>query len=397
MDEGIETVLDNLERRAGVGGITLAVAYHHGRDIFPHNPVQKVRFLEGGAVFFRPELDRYERLRIHPHVSKLAQECDVLDELVTAVERRSMAVHAWTVFLHNSTLGARYPDCVCRNAFGDPYFTELCPANPDVRAYVTTLATDIARYGVHTIVAESLHYHPLEHGFHHERYLIELGAIARYLLGLCFCHHCRGAARRRDVDVELVQDTAREEVARVFDEDPKNVPSEVDLDEVARLAGGEMGRYLEARNHTVASLVTEVREALVDSGTRVAFMDLSGAVKGYATGRPTGNASASISWRLGVNLPQIATSANELEVIGYAFDPERLRFDVEAYRADVRERTRLALALRPLPPDCESTENLAEKIGLARELGITRVDFYHYGFMRLRTLDRIQEALSASR
>jgi hypothetical protein len=248
MDEGIETVLDNLERRAGVRGITLAVAYHHGRDIFPHGPVQKVRFLEGGAIFFRPELNRYERLRIHPHVSKLAQDSDVLDELVTAVERRSMSVHAWTVFLHNSTLGARYPDCVCRNAFGDPYFTDLCPANPDVRAYVTTLTADIARYRVHTIVAESLHYHPLEHGFHHERYLIELGAMARYLLGLCFCNHCRAEARRRDVDVELVQRTVREEVGRVFDEEPKNVSSKVDFEEVARLAGGEMGHYLEARN-----------------------------------------------------------------------------------------------------------------------------------------------------
>ena len=397
MDEGIETVLDNLERRAGVGGITFAAAYHHGRDIFPHDPVQKVRFLEGGAIFFRPELNRYERLRIHPHVSKLAQDSDVLDELVTAVERRSMSVHAWTVFLHNSTLGARYPDCVCRNAFGDPYFTDLCPANPDVRAYVTTLTADIARYRVHTIVAESLHYHPLEHGFHHERYLIELGAMARYLLGLCFCNHCRAEARRRDVDVELVQRTVREEVGRVFDEEPKNVSSKVDFEEVARLAGGEMGHYLEARNHTVASLVTEVREALAGSGTRFAFMDSSGAVKGYQTGRPTGDASASISWRLGVNLPQIAKSAEELEVIGYAFDPERLRFDLESYRTNTRERTTLTLALRPLSPDCESAENLAEKIGLARELGITRVDFYHYGFMRLRTLDWIQEALAANR
>jgi len=397
IDEGIETVLDNLEQRAGVRGITLAVAYHHGRDIFPHNPVHKVRFLEGGAVFFRPEPNRYEPLRIHPHVSKLAQQRDVLAELFTAAERRSMNVHAWTVFLHNSTLGAQYPDCVCRNAFGDPYYTDLCPANPDVRAYVTALATDIARYGIRTIVAESLHYHPLEHGFHHERYFIELGATARYLLGLCFCQHCRTSARRRDVDVDLVQGIARQEVGRVFDDDPKNLPSEVDPHEVARLADGEMGRYLEARNHTVASLVTEVRAALGDSGTRLAFMDLSGAVKGYATGKPTGDASASISWRLGINLPEIATGADELEIIGYAFDPQRLLFDVEAYRANLPESTNLALALRPLPPDCESTDNLAEKIGLARALGIVRVDFYHYGFMRLRTLDWIQEALSTGR
>jgi hypothetical protein len=32
---------------------------------------------------------------------------------------------------------------------------------------------------------------------------------------------------------------------------------------------------------------------------------------------------------------------------------------------------------------------------LARELGLARVDFYHYGLMRLDALDRIGAALSA--
>ena len=47
-------MLDNVEQRGGLGGVTVAAAYHEGRDVFPHNPVHKVRFLEGGAVFFPP-------------------------------------------------------------------------------------------------------------------------------------------------------------------------------------------------------------------------------------------------------------------------------------------------------------------------------------------------------
>ena len=39
---------------AASAAITVAAAYHEGRDVFPHNPVRKVRFLEGGAVFFPP-------------------------------------------------------------------------------------------------------------------------------------------------------------------------------------------------------------------------------------------------------------------------------------------------------------------------------------------------------
>jgi hypothetical protein len=63
-DEGVETVLHNVGERAGLGGVTLAAAYHHGRDIFPHNPARKVHFLDGGAVFFQPDLARYRGLTL---------------------------------------------------------------------------------------------------------------------------------------------------------------------------------------------------------------------------------------------------------------------------------------------------------------------------------------------
>ena len=54
-DEGLDVVLDNVQERAGLGGLTLAAAYHDARDLFPHNPISKVRYLEGGAVFFQPD------------------------------------------------------------------------------------------------------------------------------------------------------------------------------------------------------------------------------------------------------------------------------------------------------------------------------------------------------
>src|SRR5918995_665560 len=70
-DEGVGTVLDNVQNRAGVNGLTMAVAYHDARDVFPHNPVRKVRYLEGGALFFPPDVARYGDLQ--PRVSELAR------------------------------------------------------------------------------------------------------------------------------------------------------------------------------------------------------------------------------------------------------------------------------------------------------------------------------------
>lgn len=393
VDEGLETVLDRLQE-ARLGGVTLAASYHHGRDIFPHNPKRKVHFLEGGALFFRPAQERYADLRIQPNVSRLARQVDVLTELRAAADRRSMGVHAWTVFLHNSTLGQRYPDCTPENAFGDRYLTDLCPANPDVRAYVRALSADIAAHQADTIVSESLHYHPLEHGFHHERYFIDLGARSRYLLGLCFCSHCVAAASRRGVGSDAVRRFVRQELQRVFDGSAEDRSEEITREEIASLAAGEMAGYLEAREENVSTLVAEAADAVAGTRTRFTFMDLSGAVKGYATGRPTGDAAPTIAWKLGVNIDGVAQACHGLEAIGYAADADRLRFDLEAYRALLQTGGSLASALRPMKPDCDGPRNLALKLEVARALNLKRVDFYHYGFMRLAQLAWVQEALA---
>jgi hypothetical protein len=391
VDEGVDAVLDNVAERAGVGGVTMAAAYHHGRDIFPHNPRRKVHFLEGGTVFFRPEPGRYGRLR--PLVSRLAEQSDVLADLVDAARARSLKVRAWTVFLHNYALGEANPDCACQNAFGDRHLTDLCPANPRVREYVRGLSADIAAHGVSAITAESLHYHGVEHGFHHERYFIELGPLGRYLLGLCFCEHCLAAARRDGVDGERLRAEARRELERRFAGRPDPEPAEFDRQRVAAFAGGELGGYLESRARTVATLVGECAQAARAEGAGFAFIDLSGAVKGYATGRPTGGAAPTIAWQFGIDVAAVAAACGQVEAIGYAADPERLRLDLAAYRALVGPDNRLSVIMRPMAPDCDSAENLALKLDVAAEAGCVEAGFYHYGFMRLESLDLIRDAL----
>jgi hypothetical protein len=377
-DEGVDAVLDNVQRRAGLGGITVAAAYHEARDIFPHNPVRKVRFLENGAIFFRPDPVRWRDIRLQPPVSEAA---DAFPEFVAGATSRGLSVHAWVVFLHNGALAERNTDCAPQNAYGDPYLTELCPANPDVRAYARVLAAEVARLGVATIVAESLHYHPLEHGYSHERYFVPLGPRARYLLGLCFCPHCLEAAARAGSDGERLRAAVRAELERVFD-GAEEAPFEVE--EV-------LADYARVREEVVTSLAAEVAAAARAEGAEFTFMDLSGAVKGYATGQPSGEAAPNIAWQLGVDVAAVAKVCGGLEAIGYARDAERLRIDLEAYRRLVGEAP-LNVILRPAPPDCDSPQNLREKIRLAGELNLARVDFYHYGLMRLDALDLIREA-----
>jgi hypothetical protein len=393
VDEGMANVLDNVAGRAGVGGVTMAAAYHHGRDIFPHNPAHKVHFLDGGSVFFQPNPKRYRGLMLQPRVSGLARESDVLADLSREAKARSLRTRAWTVYLHNYTLGEAHPDCACRNAFGDVHLTDLCPSNPDVRAYVKALTADIASKGVATVVAESLHFHSLEHGFHHERYFIDIGALGRYLLGLCFCEHCVAAARDRGVNVDALRTQSRRELERRFESQPEAESSELVRETVGAFAGGELAAYLDTRCVTVTSLVAEAAEAAAAEGAGLAFIDLSGAVKGYATGHPQGDPAPATAWQFGIDVGEVAAVAGQVEAIGYAADPERLRLDLNAYRDTIGPDHRLSVILRPMAPDCDSAENLAQKLAVAREAGAVEAGFYHYGFMRLESLDLIRSAL----
>ena len=393
-DEGLEVVLDNVQHRAGVEELTLAVAYHDGRDIFPHNPVRKVRYLEGGTVFFRPDEGRYDGLRLRPRVGELARRGDPLGELCEAAGEREMGVNAWIVFLHNDRLGFEQPECATKNAFGDRYLTDLCPANPDVRAFAGALAADIARYGISNIFAESLHFHGFGHGYHHERYFEDLGEIGVFLLGLCFCEHCLEAAGDAGVDAERVHRSVRGELGRRFEQEPDDEAGELAREKLEDACGDGLLGYLDSRVLTVGSLAQEVTAA-AGADTRLVFMDLSGAEKGFATGAPEGGPAPTIGWHMGVDVSKLAADCDGVEALGYAADPNRVGLDLASYRSLIGDPSKLGLLLRPMPPDNRDASNLAAKLALARDAGLARTDFYHYGFCRLSALDRISEALHA--
>ena len=306
-----------------------------------------------------------------------------------------MSVNAWAVFLHNDRLGFTYPECATQNAFGDRYLTDLCPSNPEVRAYACALASDVARYEVSTIFAESLHFHGLAHGYHHERYFEELGTIGTYLLGLCFCVHCLEAARRSGVDAEMVHRSVRDELERRFaDGDSSGSSEELTRDLLAAFGGERLLGYIDARLETVTSLAVEV-SAAAGVDTSVAFLDLSGAEKGFATGHPTGDATPTISWQMGIDVAALAEVCDTIEATGYAADPDRLSLDLDAYQPLLADTSQLGVMLRPMPPDCRSANNLVAKVALARKRGLRRIDFYHYGFCQLRSLDWIRESFAA--
>ncbi|MEZ0092579.1 hypothetical protein [Streptacidiphilus sp. EB129] len=378
LDEGADQFFGNLTDRAGVGGVTLASVYHEARDVFPHNPHRVVRYLEPGAAYFRPDPARWAGRRLRPTPSTALGDRDPFAEAAAETVRRGLALHAWTVFLHNDRLGFEHPDCAPANAFGDRSRTELCPAVPEVREYVLDLVAEHAHYGVASIHAESLHFHGLRHGYHHERYFEQLGPVTEALLGLCFCDHCRAAATVLGVPADEVRDVARAEIRRrLGSEQAALEPAALDT-----LAGGALAAYVDASAATVTSLAAEAAAVADSHGIRLTFMDMGGPGKG---------------WTAGIDLPALGKAVPRIETLGYAPTPEQVREKVTAFALHGVDPGALSVILRPMSQDCDGPENLAAKLRVLAGLGVPEVSFYHYGLMRLSSLDRIGTALDAVR
>ena len=85
--------------------------------------------LDRGELFYPPDLNLYDGLRIRPRVNALAGEGDVLGETCRKAAERGIQVHAWTIFFHTDRLD-EHQDCVTRNAFGDPLSVRPLPGEP---------------------------------------------------------------------------------------------------------------------------------------------------------------------------------------------------------------------------------------------------------------------------
>ena len=248
--------------------------------------------------------------------------------------------------------------------------------------------------GVDSVLAESLHHHPLEHGAHHERYFVQLGPVARLLLGLCFCEHCLAGARRHGADPVELRRRACAEVERAFAGDAAQSSAELSYEDAARAA-----RRPARRAAGVALRGRRDARGRARGGDRRAGRAARAARRlrrgqGLRDRSPRGRPGA---------LDRLAPRRRHrrLRASGRRDRRDRLRRRSRpAWRSTSRPTARWrpaprwSRALRPVLPDSDSSENLAAKLRAASEAGVDRVDFYHYGLAPLSALDRVREALA---
>jgi hypothetical protein len=171
----------------GCTAIAPALSYHHGNTLAARN--LRSTMLRDAMVSFVPNAPLYGTLK--PAVNASCAQSGVAYKIREWCKKNNILFSAWTVLLHNSTLGEAHPECCVENAFGDRLTHALCPSNPDVKEYAGALISDIARqFEPDSLMLESGTVQPALHGLHHEISNIAQPLYLRYLLSLCFCPHC---------------------------------------------------------------------------------------------------------------------------------------------------------------------------------------------------------------
>ena len=168
----------------GCDAVSVAVAYHRGRRVFPRH--RRVSVLTRTTLYVEPERARYGALV--PEGSRT----DQLLRFREACERSGLRFRAWVVGLHNDVLAAAHPDAAARLLDGSTAGHSLCPSAPEAVEYVAALAGDVAaQLEPEYVDLEAAFYPAWEPSYTLTLALEPLSERARLLATQCFCASCR--------------------------------------------------------------------------------------------------------------------------------------------------------------------------------------------------------------
>lgn len=358
---GNATDFANAVKALGLSGVNLAVSYHAGKFIQPGDPTARVVFPEDGTIYFQA---RRNYGRLQPQVASMCGERNIVADLVD-----ELPVNGWMVLGHNSRLGFAHPDCVVRNAFGDPYYYSLCPSNPHVRAYSKMLAADFAaNHNVHSLLLETPGFLTYAHGYHHEFAQIRPNPYLDALLGLCFCESCCDGAKADGIDANGLKRAVATRIDAYLSDN-----HELDHAEgVARLeeANAEvpgLGTYHRWRCDLVTALVAEIRREVREE---VTIRTIATCQRPHAT-----------AYLEGMDLPALAREGDGVECPLYQPDLDGLTNDIGWLQSRIN-CSRNSAILRPAWPDWSDEALFRAAYAATRDAGFEQINFYNFGLLR---------------
>lgn len=368
LDEGPDRVEARLQE-IGIQELNLATNYHTVQAFTPHNPERRTLFARASS-YFEPGPD-YGQLKPVPYEG---MDRDWVEEI--RAELTNLDLTSWTVGCHNSRLGMQNPEYTLETAHGDDLVFGLCPSQPAVQKYLTALVSDVAsRPGIERVELETFDYfYGTGWGWHHQKMHVRLGALGEFLLGVCFCEHCRSNAKAADVAVGRVRDKIAGTIDNIV---AGTVPHDRSPEAWLR-NHAEVAAYVDVREETLASVFADLRTA---AGTTPL---------GYYVGAP----EPGQEWMLGADLNRLSDHIDYYCLPAYESTSEDV---MEAYHTvnEVTIDTPLHVGLLPGHPAIHEQSVVVDILRALQDAGVPRVSFYNYGLLPSRSLEWISTAINA--
>ena len=204
LDGDTTALMDKLHGEIGITGVSVRFVQPQGA----HFRVQEVTprtFRTRGGFFFQPDDVCYQSTRCKPILSSWVRGRNTLDRVSDACANRGMDLRVIITATRNTRLVLRHPEMAAKSVFGDVSSDALCLANPDVKAYLHGLVTDLSnRSAVQGVVVEDLRLSWSDLATAQMFIPHAFQAIEQRLCSICFCESCRQGATACGVDVQEV-------------------------------------------------------------------------------------------------------------------------------------------------------------------------------------------------
>ena len=366
---------------SGLTGINLALNYHASRD-FTLGSTPSLRYLEDGAHYYQPDLSKYSTGAITPSPDDVYQDNSTLEKIQESGRKSGFDIHAWAVYFHNSAAGKQNPETVQINGLGQKLLASLCPSNPSAQGYAIGLTNDLLSRGIKSIAAESIHFHGLIHGEHHERYFIELSEISQYLLGFCLCIYCQSAAESAGADAKKLASEISAALNKLIAADDPWLGQQLNIANLISIFGIDIKNWILGQQRTLVNLHKELTKLAHSAGATLRWVDQSPLIGGLAQ-----------SWRIGIDPKELGQVVDVIEPLFYRQNTSEIIELAKSYLSTINSPEKITGILRPTYPDNSSDKELALRISALKNLGIENIDFYLFDVWRERDLDWIKQAL----
>jgi hypothetical protein len=375
------TAVVNRAQELGLNELGVAVIYHAGRIILPHNRRRRLWYAEPGAAYFHPD-QQLGYGPLCPPVSRLASKRDILQEIVTAARKVDLHIGFWVIGVNNAVLGKANPNFTLKTAFGDQLLDYLCPSSEVTRRYLMALLTDLTnRYAPDAFYLESFAYQGWESPFQLDIANVPLTPLTQFLLGLCFCPACLRQAKKQKIEIYSLHKWVRDTVTSAFEGELTPEREAEILASLPAQVGGLAGAWFDMRRSVITEMYREMADIIGSEGPTLRLELFAEPDK---------------LWQHGIDLAALSPILHSAYMRCYADSSEKAVTRWHNYAALTNPGWQRVCGLRVGYGWLNSAESTKTAVLELAKAGADGYGFYNYGLMTERQLGWVQQALTAS-